>query len=252
MRFIQLIALLSFSLFFSCLPLQAQHPPVVGVVAISNDAYSATVPLSVGSTIYSGEPVSTAKTGRLQVRAGALLLSLAPSSSARVFGSGESVVVQLESGSLVYSAKMLAGPLAIFADDIKFAPVPAQRATGQIELLSLCAVSAHVSQGALEVTSAGGVHTVREGQRYAASAEFGVSYETAPKPAGYAIPPDWSGPFFHANHDHVSCDGTVGKPLKKMPLVEKVVIGGAAAGGVAAAVATGVAESKSVESPDQP
>ena len=244
MRFTQPIVLLFFTAFFACLPVLAQHAPVVGVVAISSDASSGTVPLSAGSTIYSGESISTAKGGHLQLRVGAVQLALAPSSAARVFRSEEHVIVQLESGSLVYSAKILAIPLTIFADDIKFVPVISQRATGQIELLSLCAVSAHVSQGALEVTSTNGSRTVREGQRYAASAEFGVTFEAASTPIK-DIPPDWSDPLFHADHEHVSCDGSTRKPAKKMPLIEKVVMG-------AAGVATAVAVTSPVESPDQP
>src|SRR5579863_10609559 len=246
MRFTWPIAPLLLSAFFACPPAPAQHSPVVGVVAISSDASSGIVPLSAGSTIYSGESISTAKGGHLQVRVGVMQLALAPSSAARIFRSEEHVIVQLKSGSLVYSGKILGIPLTIFADDIKFAPVTSQRATGQIELLSLCTVSGHVLQGALEVTSTKGSRTVREGQRYAASAEFGVTYEAAPKAPGNDIPPDWSDPLFHAGHQHVSCDGVARNPVKKMPLIEKVVMG--AAGGVATAVAV----TKTVESPDQP
>jgi len=245
MRFTRSIAPLVLSASFSCLPAPAQHATVVGVITISSDASSGTVPLSNGSTIYSGESISTAKGGHLQLRVGAVQLALAPSSAARIFRSEEQVIVQLKSGSLVYSAKILSAPLTIFADDIKFAPVISQRAAGQVELLSLCTVSAYVSQGSLEVTSTNGSRTVREGQRYAASAEFGVAFEAVPMPSGTDIPPDWSDPLFHADHQHVSCDGSTRKPAKKMPLIEKIVMG-------AAGVATAVVVIKAVESPDQP
>jgi hypothetical protein len=56
---------------------------------------------------------------------------------------------------------------------------------------------------------------------------------------------DWSDPLFHADHEHVSCDGVAQNPIKKMPLTVKVVMG-------AAGVATAAAVSRTVESPDQP
>ena len=90
----------------------AQHPPVVGVVAISSDASSGTIPLSAGSTIYSGESIRTAKTGRLQIRVGGVQLALAPSIAARIFRSGELIIVHWKAFAGLFR-QILAAPLSI-------------------------------------------------------------------------------------------------------------------------------------------
>ena len=164
----------------------------------------------------------------MQVRVGAMQLALAPSIAARIFRCQEHVIVQLESGSLVYSAKILGIPLAIFADDIKFARVTRRRATGQIELL-LSAQSPPTSCKArwklLPQTEAA-PSAKGSGKRQAPN--LASPTKRRRNPPTTTFPRTGRTRSFTPTRSMIPATESLRNPVKKMPLTEKVVKGAAA------------------------
>jgi hypothetical protein len=99
-------------------PLAAQQAEPAGAVANANNATAGTL-VSSGTTIFSGDLLKTGDAGRLQVQSGTMQFVFDANSAARIFRSGNRVVVELERGLVSYSAKGVSGNLTLFAQDIK-------------------------------------------------------------------------------------------------------------------------------------
>lgn len=238
----QSVALLLIAL-FACSPAFSRLPPVVGVVLASKSAWAGTTTISDGSNVLSGEWVRTDEKGYLRLRVSSLQLALTASTTARIFRSGNKVAIDLQSGSIVYSSKLLALPLTIYAADVQFSPVLDQPATGVVEVLAPCEANVRVSQGSLQVAFGEKRHILTAGQRDTAATQYGVQFDTTKFSA--SIPLESSDPAFHGSHQHIACDAWRLKSPVRMPPAEKAVIAGVAVGTVITLI-------KALESPEGP
>src|SRR5882762_2722021 len=97
-------------------PVSAQEVGQAGVVTFANDASIGIATASNGSTIFSGDLLKTGEAGRLQIQSGTMQFVLDARSAARIFKTGDRVLVELEQGSLAYSAKGVSENLTLFAE----------------------------------------------------------------------------------------------------------------------------------------
>ena len=222
-----------------------QGPAAAGVLELSQEAAAGGGPLSAGSTVYSGELVTTGKSGQVQIRLGKGRFALGRLSNARFFRSGDLTVVQLQNGVLTYSASNPSGAVTIYAGDAKFVPASFNRAAGQIQVSSNCEISATVLQGKLEATTGKETVVIDQKERYIVHVPVGVEFKDHLSSSGKDFPPDWSDPRFHLDHEHIACADADPKPPVKRGMFEKVVFG-------AGVVTTGVLLIRAFESPEHP
>lgn len=248
MRFRDLLALFSLcaGVFGS---VAAQSQPPVGVVVAVSGATLGTIPLSNGTTVFSGDLIGTADKGFVLIQAGKMQLALASRSIARFLRVDGHLVVELQSGLLAYSGTVGSAPLSVFVNDVPLAPDGSNSVIGQIDALSSCALSAYVAQGSLTVHFEKQPLTLREGQSHTFYPKIGVTYGSSHRSASGKSPegpaPFTPDPAFLAQHSHVTCPNATARPSGNPPAAEKAVRMGIAA-------TTGVATYLALESPDRP
>jgi hypothetical protein len=123
----------------------SQLPSPAGMITSASNARIGSGVLN-GTTIFSGDLLKTAEGGRLQVQSGTVQFVFGPNSSARIFRTASQLLVELERGSVFYSAKGVSENLILFAQDIKFVPQTTEPAVGQITSASRCDVRASPSR----------------------------------------------------------------------------------------------------------
>lgn len=228
-----------------CTSASAQTPAIAVITAVQHTNLQG-LPLSTGSTIYSGETLTAEKDGFIRLQADRVRFLLPAKSSARFLRSSDRLVVELLSGTLVYSATPGAQPFSIYADDVRLNPSGSGLTVGQIEASSGCAVSVFVKHGQLEISFDKNSRIVHAGETYPLRPDVGVRYGEAPSGnvmnVASPLSPD---PEFLSPHSHVACPVDPPKPAGKPPGAEKAVVGGIA-------VITGIVSYLALESPDSP
>ncbi len=229
----------------------AQQPTQVGVVTNSFDATLGPSPVSNGSTVFSGDLLKTASDGRLQIQSGTMQFVLERDSSARIFRTGERVIVELERGSVSYSAKGVSENLTLFAQDVKFIPNTSELAVGQIVIVSRCELKATAQRSTLAATAGKESHVIDTNKTYDVRADIGVDYNDSWKPVLQDYPEYPREADYHHSHNHVACAPAVWQNAKGpiqagTPGHFMLVVG------VGVAVGTGVILYKALESPDKP
>src|SRR5258708_1136388 len=232
-------------------PVSAQEVGQAGVVTFANDASIGIATASNGSTIFSGDLLKTAEAGRLQIQSGTVQFVLDARSAARIFKTGDRVLVELEQGSLAYSAKGGSENLMVFAQDIKFAPRTTELAVGQITIVSRCDVQASPSRSSLEVTSGKETRTIDANKSYSVIPPFGVDYNDSWKPTVQDYPEYPRNADYHRSHNHIACSPGDQKtqklprsPAKEGPFILKAT--------TIVAVPSAIILWKALESPDKP
>lgn len=231
-------------------PIAAQQAEPVGSVASANNAVAGRMPVSSGSTVFFGDLLKTGDVGRLQVQSGGMQFVLDANSAARIFRTGDREVVELERGSLSYSAKGVSENLVLFAQDIRFVPKSSDLAVGQISIVTRCEVKASVLRGTLQATSGKESKTIEPGTAYQVLSEIGVDYNDSWKPVLEDYPEYPRDADYHRSHTHVACAEGVWQSNKgpRLPAQDhfKIAILGAAG------ILTTVVLIKALESPDKP
>lgn len=202
----------------SCLalvPVSIGQTSVAGVVTLSNRALLAGSSVSAGATIFSGDLVATEEDGQIQVQAGRIKLALQPQSSFRVFRAGETVVVELERGTLTYSTAA-GDDLIIYALDTRLVPERAGGGTGQVTVVSRCEMKATSQTHTLEVTVGKETKTIEETKTFSVRSEFGVEYSNSWKPVPADYPEFDPNSSYHRSHSHSAC-GLVAKEAGSAP-----------------------------------
>jgi hypothetical protein len=227
----------------------SQAPVPIGTVLNGQNASVGLSELSNGTTIFSGDLLKTGDGGQLQVQAGTVQFVLAEDSTARIFRYGGRLSVELERGTIAYTAKGAAEQLAIFAQDIRFVPATTEPAAGQITVVSHCEVTATARKSTIEAKSGKETKTVETDKSYNSRSEIGVDYHDSWKPElpDYPEYPREAG--YHRSHTHVACSAG---PWKQKP----PMMAGSSHFTVLAITAVGiitpVAVIKALESPDKP
>jgi len=225
-------------------PLLAQSQPgapALGLIVKASVASVGNAPTSEGASIYSGDYLSTGDNGSLLLRMGPLSLELEASSGAHVYRSPYGAVVELNHGSVIYTAPGGSQNLVIVAADVRVTPDIAQPDMGRVTIDNPCEVSVYSQRGQASVLVGKESRLVEQGKAYRVRAENQISYRQ------YLSPDDTD---YHRYHEHEPCaplDMTHGH-LPLAPAQSHFLLVTAALIGAG----TGVAVWKVLESPDKP
>lgn len=232
------------------LPAFAQQVAPAGVVTVAAHATLGNTAVSVGSTVFSGDLLKTDDQGHLNIQLGTAQFAVGPNSSVRLFHSLNRTVVELERGTLAYTAKGVSEDLTLFALDVRLVPKTAALAAGQITVVSRCDVSVTAFHGSIDVTSGRETKTVEETKSYRVLSDFGVDYRDSWQPTLAEYPDYPKEAPYHHSHAHVACPAgvwqTAKSPLPGLRSHFAEVVGGVAA------IATWFGLDEVFESPDRP
>ncbi len=179
------------------LPVVAQTPnEPLGLVAIAKSARIGNSAASEGATIYSGDYLSTADGGSLQVRIGALSIELQGSSSAHIYRAPYGAVVELNRGSVLYTTPGGSRNVVIVASDVRATPVLSMADFGRVSLEDPCNVIVQSERGQVDVRVGSESHLVEAGKAYRVRAENSISYRKY-------LSPDADD--YHNYHEHTPC-----------------------------------------------
>jgi hypothetical protein len=228
---------------------RAQEATPVGAVTASNNATIANGSVSVGSTVFSGDLLKTGDQGAMAVQAGSLQFTLGPDTSVRLFRVANRTMVELESGTIAYTAKGINEDLTLFALDIRFVPQTNVPAAGQINIVSRCHIIASAVHSTIEAKSGRETKTIEETKSYTVLSDFGVDYKDSWQPVLADYPDYPRDAQYHHSHSHVACPAGVWNTSKVAPALTSHF---AEAAGVGAGIVTIVVVHKIFESSDRP
>ena len=229
------------------LPGRAQQAAPAGVVTAATRATNGSGNISEGATVFSGDLLRTTDEGHLNVQSGTLQFALGPNSTVRIFRTLNRVIVEIERGTLAYTAKGASEDLTIYASDIRAIPKTNVPAAGRITIISRCDVNVSAVRSAIEVTSGGETKTIEETNSYRVLSEFGVDYHDSWQPVLADYPDFPKDAQYHHSHSHVACPAGVWQaPIAAAHSHFGILVGGGTA------VITGYALHEVFESPDRP
>jgi hypothetical protein len=180
-------------------PLLAQSSPqnlALGLVAKSAGGLMGSVAATEGSSVFSGDYLSTQDNGSLLVRVGKLSLELKSSSAAHIYRAPYGAVVELNRGTAVYSTPGGQENLVVVASDVRVTPVLSTADLGSVSLDDPCNVTVYTQRGQANVQVGSENRTVEEGKAYRVRAENEISYRK------YLSPDEGD---YHRYHEHRPC-----------------------------------------------
>lgn len=237
-------AVIALLLLGSAIPLavraQAQAQ-TLGMIARSAGAHIGNAPAPEGSSVYSGDYLSTDDDGSVLLRIGTLSLELQGSSGAHIYSAPYGAVVELNRGTVLYTTPGGKENLVIVAADVRVTPDVSLPDFGRVSLDNPCEVSVHSQRGQANVQSGKELRMIEQGKAYKVRAENQISYRK------YLSPDDKE---YHRYHEHEPCaalETVKGRPpiapgQSHFMLVAIGVAGGLTTWGVV----------KALESPDRP
>ncbi len=236
------LALFAFAYFAS--PLQAQSSPQIptlGLVEKSTGGFIGNAPVTDGSSVYSGDYLSTQDKGSLLVRVGALSLELQPSSAAHIYRTPYGAIVELNRGAAVYRTPGTQENLVIVASDVRITPALSISDLGRVTIDGPCHITVYSQRGQTNVQVGSESRLVEDGKAYRVRAENEVSYRQY-------VSPDVAD--YHHYHDHRACapaemasgHAPMAAGQSRFLIVSSAVVGGA----------TAIAVWDALESPDRP
>jgi len=228
----------------------AQKLASAGVVTLATNATIGNGNVSEGATVFSGDLLKTGDQGHLSIQSGSLQFVLGENSSARVFQNLNRTIVELERGTVAYTAKGVNENLTIFALDIRFVPQTSLQVAGQISILSRCDVSLIAIRGAVEVTSGRETKTVQENKSYRVLSDFGVDYRDSWQPVLSDYPDYPRDAQYHHSHGHVACVAAANAAQNPVSALAEGHFREIIGGGIGIITGWGIHEA--LESPDRP
>jgi hypothetical protein len=184
----------------------AQMAEVAGTVTYAEHAKNPAGPITAGATLFAGDLVQTEADGKAQIQASTIRLTLFGNSSARLFPSGTGVAVELERGTIVYSASATP-PLLVYALDLRIRPIGVPGAVGQITIVATCDVRVISQHGQIEIL--GGKEKQKRIVEDTKSENFaslrGVDYRDTWKPIRADYPDIDPNSQYHHSHNHAAC-----------------------------------------------
>ena len=241
-RLFPVFVLLAFACFAS--PLLAQSSPqnpALGLIAKSTEGKIGNSDATEGSSVFSGDYLSTPDKGALLVRVGSLSLELQGSSAAHIYRAPYGAVVELNRGTVLYSTPGTQENIVIVASDVRVTPSISNPDFGRVTIDDPCNVTVYSQRGQANVQVGSENRTVEEGKAFRVRAENDVSYRQ------YVSPDDGD---YHRYHEHRPCapvemvhgHAPVAAGQSRFLLVTAVVVG----------TATTIGVWKALESPDRP
>ncbi len=194
-RLLSAIAL--FASLGSCL--LAQTTPqnhALGLVAKSAGGLIGNAAATEGSSVYSGDYLSTRENGSLLVRLGALSLELQGSSGAHVYRAPYGAIVELDRGTLVYITPGTQENLVVVASDVRVTPALDTPDFGRVSLDDPCNLTVFSQRGQAHVQVGSESRIVEQGKAYRVRAENELTYSKY-------LSPDAGD--YHNYHEHRAC-----------------------------------------------
>lgn len=184
---------------------QAQQLAPAGVVTASINSTIGSALVSEGVTVFSGDLLRTGDQGRLNVQSGTVQFVLGENSSARIFRNGTRTIVEIERGTLAYSAKGANEEIILFALDVRIVPRTGLLAAGQVSIISRCDVTVTAARSTIDVTSGRETRTVEESRSFRVISDFGVDYRDSWQPVLADYPEYPREAEYHRSHGHLAC-----------------------------------------------
>ena len=170
--------------------------PALGVVTKATAAHIGNAAAAEGATVYSGDYLSTGDGGALQVHVGSLSLELQNNSSAHIYRAPYGAIVELNSGSALYTTPGGHENLVIVASDVRVTPVLALADFGRVSIDDPCKVTVSSERGQTDVHVGSESKLLEQGKAYRVAAENSLSYRD------YLSPDDND---YHNHHEHKPC-----------------------------------------------
>ena len=239
------IALTFFVVAGAAAPLLAQSSSTqvaaLGLVAKTEAAQIGSAEALEGSSVYSGDYLSTSDRGSLLVRIGALSLELQPSTGAHIYSTPYGAVAELNHGSVLYATPGGQQNIVIVASDVRVTPSLIDADSGRVSMDDPCDITVYSQTGEANVQVGSEKRTIEQGQAYRVHAENELSFRKY-------LSPDADD--YHHYHDHRPCVAAA-IPQGHAPIAAAtshfLLVSASAAG-----VATGIAVWKVLESSDRP
>ena len=219
----------------------APQTPALGLVAKSTGGQIGSAAASEGSSVYSGDVLSTPDNGLLLVRIGPLSLELQGSTTAHIYRAPYGAIVELNRGTVFYTTPGGQQNLIVVASDVRVTPDLSTPDLGRVTMDDPCNITVYSQRGNANVQVGSENRTVDQGKAYRVHAENEISYRKY-------LSPDADD--YHNYHEHTPCapvDLVKGRP-PIMPGQSHFLLVSAAAVGVGAGIATW----KALESPSRP
>lgn len=175
----------------------AENAPL-GMVTKTLSAHIGTSNSSEGTTIYSGDYLSTDADGVLQVRVGNLAIDLKGGSSAHIFRASYGVIVALNRGTLAYNKPGGQPNVVIVASDVRITPVVSGASSGRVSVDDPCNLMIHSQLGQVYVQVGSASQLVEKGKAFRVRPISSVSERTS-------VSPDADN--YHESHQHQPCQG---------------------------------------------
>ncbi len=207
----------------------------LGLVARSLKAHIGDAVLTEGSTIYSGDYLSTEDGGSLLIRIGGLSLELQGYSAAHLYRTPYGAIAELDRGTAVYTTPGGHENLVLVASDVRVTPELAVADLGRVTINDACNVTVASQRGQANVQVGSESHGVEEGKAYRVRAENEVTYREY-------VSPDAND--YHDYHAHRPCAAAqivkghapAAAGQSRFLLVTGIVAGGLTAWGVVEAL----------------
>lgn len=154
----------------------APQTPALGLIAQASQAKIGNAEASEGTSIYSGDLLSTGNNGSLLVRIGALSFQLQPNSSVHIYRAPYGAVAELNSGTVIYTTSGGPQNLVIVASDVRVTPNIAYSDFGRVSMDDPCDITVYSERGNANVQVGSESRDVEEGQAYHVRAENSLEY----------------------------------------------------------------------------
>jgi hypothetical protein len=164
-------------------PLFAAPTSALGTVVTAEKAHVGEALVSVGTTVYGGDRLSTEADGSVQLRAGAARLLLASSSVAIVNDESGSASARLLKGTATFSTAN-AQAFTLYASRVAIRPEKDAPTIGQVTYLNDKEMIVHATRSDLAVTVDGETQIIPEGTAYRVLLDPPESMTQAPEGAG--------------------------------------------------------------------
>jgi hypothetical protein len=211
------------------------------LVAKTAAAHIGDAAASEGSSVYSGDYLSTSDNGTMLVRIGALSLELQSSSSAHIYRAPYGAVLELNRGTVLYTTPGGQQNLVIVASDVRVTPILSNSDFGRVTIDDPCNVTVESKRGEADVKVGSESRTIEQGKAYRVHAENEISYRQY-------LSPDADD--YHKHHEHSPCAAMdmahghlpIAPGQSRFLLLTAVLVG----------TGTGIAIMKAMESADRP
>jgi hypothetical protein len=226
-----------------CMLLAQSSPqtPALGLIAKTLEGRIGNAAASEGSSIYSGDVLSTSENGSLLVRIAALSVELQGSTEVHIYRAPYGAIVELNRGTVLYTTPGGQQNLVVVASDVRVTPDLATPDLGRVSMDDPCDITVYSQRGGANVQVGSENRTVEQGKAYRVHAMNELTYRKY-------LSPDADD--YHNYHEHHPCaplEQVKGRP-PIMPGQSHFLLISA----IAVGTASGIGIWKALESPDRP